>query len=362
MSSPMTVDDVVKEHLEKYPTEHHLALQFGDVRIDVHTNSKELTDRLMTYYRDFPASDGKPMIEVTAIEMLPLQLGQIALRIKEPDPGKSKIKEEYADLADGRIVRKRLTGMVFVFGGDRHVALGPCIQNDNQIVNFINNRHIELLIRRGCLLFHAAGVATGERGLAISGFSGTGKSTLALHIMRSGTNFISNDRIMVERTSNGLVMHGVAKMPRVNPGTVLHNESLRPVIPQAERREFERLPPDQLWSLEHKYDAFIDQCFGPNRFRLSCPMAGLVVLNWKRNTAPCEVNRVDLNERRDLLPAFMKSVGLFFEMDDPACDMDFSEEAYIELLKDCPVMEITGGIDFDAASQACLGFLSEGSP
>jgi HprK-related kinase B len=91
-------------------------------------------------------------------------------------------------------------------------------------------------------------------------------------------------------------------------------------------------------------------------------MAGLVVLNWKRTSTPCEVRRVTLGERRDLLPAFMKSVGLFFEMDDPACDMDFSDEAYIELLKDCPVMEITGGVDFAVASQTCLNFLKGGTP
>ena len=228
----------------------------------------------------------------------------IPLSIKEPDPGKTKIKEEYANLADGRIVKKRLTGMVFVFGGDRHVALGPCVSNDNQVVNFINNRFIEFLIKGGCLLFHAAGIAWKGRGLAISGFSGTGKSTLALHIMRSGTDFISNDRVLVERSVQQLTMYGVAKMPRVNPGTVLHNDLLRSVIPAVERRKFEALPREELWNLEHKYDAIIDECFGLEKFKLSCPMTGLVVLNWKRMDAPCDVRPVNLNRRRDLLPRF----------------------------------------------------------
>ena len=53
----------------------------------------------------------------------------------------------------------------------------------------------------------------------------------------------------------------------------------------------------------------------------------------------------------------MKSVGLFFEMDDPVGELDFSQQAYLDLLKDCPVLEITGGVDFDAASSACLDFL-----
>jgi len=358
MSLSLEMNEIVSEHLKAYPAKHRVPLQFGGIRLDVHTNSSTLRDKLLSYYRDFMGNDDGPLIEITAIEMPPLDVS-LPLTIKKPDPGKTKIKEEYANLADGRIVRKRLTGMVFVFGGDRHVALGPCVANDNQVVNFINNRYIEFLIKRGGLLFHAAGIALNEKGLAISGFSGTGKSTLALHIMRSGTDFVSNDRVMVERAFQQLTMHGVAKMPRVNPGTVLHNDSLQSVIPPRERRVFEALDPDELWNLEHKYDAFIDRCFGRGKFRLSCPMAGLVVLNWRRIEAPCEVRPVDLNERRDLLPAFMKSVGLFFEMDDPARDLDFSEAAYLDLLKDRPVLEISGGVDFEAASGACLDFLEE---
>ena len=100
------------------------------------------------------------------------------------------------------------------------------------------------------------------------GFSGTGKSTLALHIMRSGTDFISNDRVMVEKAFQQHTMYGVAKMPRINPGTVLNNDSLQSVIPEQERLEFEALPPDELWDLEHKYDAFIDHCFGRRKFTL----------------------------------------------------------------------------------------------
>jgi HprK-related kinase B len=114
-------------------------------------------------------------------------------------------------------------------------------------------------------------------GLALAGLSGMGMSTLALHVMQLGADFVSNDRLMVERRGGGLTMHGVAKMPRVNPGTVLHNPCLAPVIPEEERVRFEDLSPDELWTLEHKYDAFIAECFGPGRFRWVCPMAGIVL-------------------------------------------------------------------------------------
>ncbi len=130
---------------------------------------------------------------------------------KKPDPGKSKIKEEYAEIEGGRIVRKRFAGMHFIFGGELHVAIGPCLENPNRIVAFINNRFIALKLNEGCLLGHAAGLAPG-------GFFGAGKSTLALHLMSRGVTFISSDPLIVtQNCAGGLKMFGVAKLPRVKP-------------------------------------------------------------------------------------------------------------------------------------------------
>ena len=66
---------------------------------------------------------------------------------------------------------------------------------------------------------------------------------------------------------------------------------------------------------------------------------------------------MDLDERRDLLPAFMKNVGLFF-LPAPGCQMPPpKEETYIDFLSRCRVLEIRGGVDFDVATRACLRFV-----
>jgi len=349
--------DPVATLLAADPAALTLSLRFGEARIEVRSNSRELLDKLARYYADFPG-DGEPAdITVTAVESVPPVL-DLPYVTKEREPGKTKIKEQYVDYPDGRVVRKLLTGMVFAFGGGRNFAFGPCIENDNQVVNFINNRYIERVIRQGSLLFHAAGVAAGGRGLVLSGFSGAGKSTLALRIMAHGTDFVSNDRIMVRRDAGGLTMFGIPKMPRVNPGTVLAEPHLARVMSEEDRRRFSALPQAELWDLEHKYDAFIDDCYGPGRFRLQSPMNGLVVMTWKRDDRPMRVAQVDLAARRDLLPAFMKDVGLFFESDGPGqTGADATAEDYLTLLAGCPVLEISGGVDFDAAASACLDFL-----
>lgn len=353
-----TLSRLLAPVLEAAPISHRLEVTFGDVTVVVSSNSKGLIDKLANYYRDFVGGGGATLVPVTAIEAGPPDF-DLPYAVKEREPGKTKVKEAYIDLPDGRVVKKLLTGLVFLFGQGDNYAVGPCIDNDNQVVNFINNRFIELCLKRGALLFHAAGVAEGGAGLVISGFAGAGKSTLALEIMRHGTDFVSNDRVMVSRAATGLTMTGVAKMPRINPGTVLNNPSLHAVMSEEDRKRFSALPQAELWDLEHKYDAFIDECFGPGRFKLSCPMAGLVVLRWKRDASPMTASRVILRERRDLMAAFMKDVGLFYEFEDPSEPSVASQNAYLDLLGDLPVLEIDGGVDFHKAAEACLAFLRQ---
>jgi HprK-related kinase B len=338
---------------EELPAAMPLFLRFGRCTLEVQASQAAIVDDLRAYFRPFVVDRAPAEILVSVHESPAYQL-PVAYTVKTPDPGKTKIKEEFFELDDGRIVRKRLTGMLFVFGDGENVAVGPCRDNLNQVVNFINNRYIEWILCRGCLLGHAAGVILNGRGLALAGFSGAGKSTLALHLMNEGATFISNDRLMIEKSKNGLVMHGVAKMPRINPGTALNNPHLRQIMSADEQTRFAALPEEELWGLEHKYDALIDDCYGPDRFELHSAMAGLVLLNWRRNGGPTAVAQVDLAARRDLLPAFMKSVGLFFRPSEKCAMPAPIEETYIAFLARCRVLEISGGINFAAATQACL--------
>jgi len=341
------------------PADHELLLDFGGCIVQATCSTPALRGELAAYFKEFVTSSGAPDIAVSAHEVAGPETG-LDFTVKQPDPGKSKIKEEWADLADGRVVRKRLTAMHFAFGQGENAAFGPCLANANQVINFINNRFIEWKLNQGGLLGHAAGVALHGRGLSLAGFSGAGKSTLALHLMSRGTTFVSNDRVMVEESGDGLTMFGVAKQPRINPGTALHNQDLCAIVEPDLRREFLAMPPEELWRLEHKYDALIDQCFGPGRFLLRHPMHALVILNWTRDGGPMRAALADPVERTDLLAAFMKDTGLFYLPADTGRTAAPAMDDYAGMLVRADLIELSGGIDFDGAAALCLHYLATG--
>lgn len=357
--TPDRMGALVEELRARHPIVATLDLAFADCGVRLESSTAQLVEMLAVYYREFLGEvPGATPIVVTALEGAPPDLSEHAFGHRPLEAGKRRLKEEFLDLDGGRIVRKLLTGMHFLMRGDDHVAIGPCIENDNQIVNFINNRHIQWLLHRGALLTHAAAISHGGRGLAFAGFSGMGKSTLALHLMSRGVTLVSNDRVLVRREEGRLRIHGVAKHPRINPGTALHNPDLASVLAPEDRERFLALDPHDLWHLEHKHDALTDECFGPHRFALDASLEGFVVLNWQRGGGAADFHEVDIDARRDLLRAIMKPTGVFYTPGPGMPTEDPDEDAYIARLAGCRVYEISGGTDFDAAADRCLALLA----
>lgn len=349
--------EIIRRIREAFPAEIPLCLQLGDCVIEVRMNSDVLKAYLEQYFASFVIPDTEADIRITVHEAGPPRL-VFDFHQKAPEPGKSKIKEEYADLPDGRIVRKRLTGMQFVFGGNEHLAVGPCLANPNQVINFINNRYIQWKLHQGGFLAHAAGICVHKRGLALAGFSGMGKSTLALSLLNLGADFISNDRLVVVPANPGLYMHGIAKHPRINPGTALNNPNLKDLIDHEHKARYARLSPEELWNLEEKYDAPVEAFFSGSRFVLGAPMNGLLILNWERgDQRPPVFERIDITRRRDLLRAFRKETGLFYQARHADAPVDRDEDEYADLLSRCQVYEVRGGVDFDRAARFGMEFL-----
>ena len=343
-----------------HPTPERLPLAFGGRRIDVVSNSTELLEWLRDYFSAFDEGGAER----------PAELEIRAHQAPEPDwgldyaewrrePGKRTRKEAFVDAPDGRAVRKVRTGMHFLVAPDLRVAVGDCLGNANQVVNFVNFQFTSFLMNQGLALCHAAGVAKDGLGLALAGFSGGGKSTLALHLMSGGLDFTSNDRLLIGRVDGEprRQMFGIPKHPRINPGTALANPDLAPVLPPDRRSELENLSREALWPLEEQYDARIDRLFGPDRICMRAPVVGLVILAWSHtHPGPARFAEARLADRRDLLEAVMQSPGPFYQPDHGAAPTGYEppEPApYLDALGELPVYEATGGVDFEAGVAFC---------
>jgi len=335
-----------------------LFLQAGHCRLHICSNSHELIRHLRHYFGHVLAGPGDADIQVTAIERDEPQLG-IEFNDWKREPGKTGRKDSYADFADARLVRKVRTGMLFLQSESHRVAAGACLAHDNQVINFINAQYMNWLQQRGWLICHAAGLVSGGRALGMAGFSGGGKSTLMLHLLEQpGIRYLTNDRLFIRRQDSQVVAAGIPKLPRVNPGTIVHNQRLHPLIAAAERDRLLALSPQALWDLEDKYDVMIDELYGADRIAQDAPLAAFLVLNWQRDSKqPARLQRVDIGQRRELLGAIMKSPGPFLQYPDGtflADDQPLDAQPYLDALAGIPVYEASGGIDFDALQQRVL--------
>lgn len=346
--------------LHRHPPDFDVLLRLDGWCVRVRCSDRALCKELREYFHTFVTHDAEPEATVYAIQtdapVLPLSY------VAYPRaPGKRGPKEEYCDAPDGRFVRKVRTGMVFAIGEDWRLGAGPCRANINQVINFVNAMHLQRLLEDEGILLHAAGVCFGSDGIALAGLAAAGKSTLALHLIAAGGQFVSNDRLVLRREGQGHTMHGVAKMPRVNPGTILNNPALAHLLSEDRAGHFRALPPEELWQVEDKHDADIEACFGKGRIRLACPASALVILTWKRTEEPTTLSQVDLRDRPDLLAAVAKEPGVFHPPTLVQRLMPHTPEAYLRMLRGLPAYELRGGMDFSTAVELCRSLPYEGA-
>ena len=340
----------------------NLILQLPDVAIVIKSNSEKVFEGLGYYFRHIIADDtahsSGQSIEVLAYESKQ-NLSELDWKEWAREPGKTGRKDSYIDIKNGRLIRKVRTGMVFMQSETHRIASGPCLEHLNQVINFINNQYMNYLQQQGWLICHAAALAHEGKGVAIAGFSGGGKSTMMLHLLnKEGLDFVSNDRLFIKRSGHKLLARGIPKLPRINPGTILNNDKLSPILSEEERITYQSLNTQDLWDLEKKYDVDVAHIYGSQRFQQEIELTHFVVLNWSRNSdqKTC-IQRVDIAQSSHLLDAIMKSPGPFYHDEDGNFINDTYEhftEPHESALSSISLIEVTGEVNFSLLETYCL--------
>ena len=341
-----------------------LHLQLEDFCLALRSNSRDFLQMMSRYFSHCLAEHCTADATVEAYDAAVQRL-DIEWRDWAREPGKSGRKDSYHELDDGRLLNKVRTGMLFLQSEPCRIALGPCRQLDNQVINFINSQYMNRLQQQGWLICHAAGLELNGAGLGIAGLSGGGKSTLMLALMdNSQVNYVTNDRLFIKRDMSLIKARGIPKLPRINPGTIVHNPALHSLIEPAQRARLLELPGRELWHLEDKHDVIISDVYGPGRMRNSVPLDVFVILNWSHDsTEDTQLKTVQMEQRSDLLPAIMKSPGPFYQFADGSFYQDntpLDNSSYLETLRGVTILEATGRINIPAIQQAIEQYVNAG--
>jgi len=333
-----------------------VCLTVGGLVVELRCTSKPLLAELLRYFQHVISApaDADMSVHVLGEAELPFAVSYLDWT---REPGKSGRKDAICDLENGRLILKVRTGIQFLQSPDWAIAFGPTENHPNQVINFVNTQILNRFQREGWVACHAAAVKTAAKGLAISGLSGGGKSTSMLRLMEvAGTQYVTNDRLLVRKDGDRTDALGIPKLPRINPGTIVGNARLSGMLDEEREEELRNMEPDELWHLEEKYDLFIEDIYGPGRISHEARLTDFWVLNWSRDSdAPTEVRKAELKDRPDLLSAIMKSPGPFYQKPDGSFWTDRSPmdtQAYLDALSGIQVWEVTGLIDFDALFDA----------
>jgi HprK-related kinase B len=312
-----------------------LHLGFGDVRVDV-TGEEKLLRRLAGYFGGFVAQSA-------SATSLPSTLALVEGTAPEPGialtPWDSRGKDSFGDIDGYRLVRKDRTGVLIQVHGRDWTMQGPLSRNFSQVVNVIGAMYGLRVLARGCAMVHASYVARDGKGLAVVGQSGTGKSSVAVRLLEEGFEFVSNDRLILELNGKDVIGHGLPKLPRVNPGTLLAGAQTRRILDEEARRRYSAMPAEELWAVEDKYDLDVSQALG-RRWLLSAPVAGILMLEWRFGNSGLAVTRLRPEQALAALRGVSKDFGSF---DQLLCRR--TDTALRDAAERVPVFRITGGAD-----------------
>lgn len=337
------------------PAAHSLDLQLHGLSLRIRCGNAVLLAELRDYFRPVCGHSDAEGVSIEVYDCAPPQT-QPRWRDWPREAGKSGRKDAYLDLPGGRLILKVRTGMVFLQSEHALVVRGPCSEHPNQIINFVNAQYMNFLQQQGWLLCHAAAVDINGYGIVVAGLSGGGKSTLMLRLMEyPGACFVSNDRLLLRRRGDEVEALGIPKMPRINPGTLVHNPRLEQLLPTQRREELLAMPPAELWNLEEKHDVIIESAYGMDRVRFATRAETLIVLNWSGESK----QPVSIRERSDglgagLAAAVMKSPGPFYQLADGTPypeSASLQTDDYLRVFEPAEVLEVIGCIDFDRVAE-----------
>lgn len=356
---PTKLDRLMHAVAEHHPLQAGTSFAMHGFGVRFESNSAKVVAAIREHFAPYLCELTQSHLSVVAIDSNPPDLG-----LDFQEWGRcTGHRDEYVDISGGRVVRNPQSGLQFLLGPDISLAVGACARHPAPLIELVNARYTEHLVQRGWLACNAAAVARGDDGIVMCGAPGIGKSSLALRLLERGAALLSSDRVMVSVAHDEPRMLGVPSLVRVNPGTMLATSRLAGLLTPARASALTRLTMSDLWALEDKQALPLPALFGIDALQLTAAVRAIVALRWQPGRlGRLEIERYRLRQRPELTGFIAKRPGPFCRSSvrahggsaAPVVDL----APYLDQLGELPVLELRGGVDFEAATEQCLSLLA----
>ena len=316
-----------------------ISLKIREAVFKIKSNSFRLMQTLESYYSHLIADSRSEAIEILTIERTPVS---VDLEFIDWEPG-IKIFE----LDDGRIVKDEEGGMLFLQSPGSLVAVGPCEENPEKIIHFINSQYSNFLHKEEWAESSASAIEIKGIGVGICGGCSTGKSTLTLELMEDEeARFLSDGGVFV-RDEGIVVARGLPILPSICRGTQLENYRLRCMLPSYRIEELESKG-DSLWDRNCKTDVDITSVYGIGRIVQETALQYILVLNWSKDSEEeTTIKQINCIKTPGILEVLQAARCPFLCKESPKPD-------FPNLLKEVEIHEISGGMNLEVVKDFIL--------
>ncbi len=339
------------EYIAGLSAPHETHLNIAGLPFVIKVNQPSLHRTVLRYFSPFVDEPQPGAIEVWGVHDPAPYLRTSLLTLATHKTGNPK--ESFYDIDGGRAILKRRTGVVHYIHNNSFYAVGDMAKNPRQLINLVPAAFAHQLRLRGYVAIHASGISIDGSGIAFAGHSGSGKSTVALRLVESGCDFVSNDRVYLHTEDDAVVMWGAPKWPRVNPGTILNVKSLKGLVGQEEMSRYRDMDRDVLWKVESKHDVRVDDLWGRSRLALKSRLTELYSIAWRPVDQQATLTEVAPEDVPATVAPYLKA-GVY----DPPGAPHPDDLQLSEMLKSVSVFQATGGVDMDFMMERVLSRFS----
>ncbi|TYC53822.1 hypothetical protein FMN50_13710 [Rhodobacterales bacterium] len=293
---------------------HWLHLRVLDKTVFFGCDTREGPENIEVLFRDFghvqeclPAAQGPWRVIAARCPAFSVIRSELEHMVSEQDGATARVRRwggDYAHLqtalpGGGTAVvhEKPFTGisvacpesqtLYYLRSDDR-----PDVVHTEHIVKY----PLRIALRAGPYLpLHAAACAIDDCGILIAGDKGSGKSTLIMQLLQAGADFIANDLCYLNTSpSNRLTVTAFPKIIRLADGTIADIPFLRDWFSRQNSSSTDYRHGAVFNAGKHEFYLHVLQhMIGQDRFRRHAPVGLVILPNFHRDAAECQVIEMD---------------------------------------------------------------------